>query len=57
MKKDSNTFVIRVLSKEHDTWQGTVEWVKEKRVIGFRSALELVHLLDSVVRNGRTEEE
>lgn len=49
MKKDADAYIIRVVSKEHNTWQGTVEWVEKKQTIGFRSTLELIHLLDSVV--------
>lgn len=43
------TFIINVQYRQHTTWQGTIQWVEggvEKR---FRSALELIKLMDSVV--------
>lgn len=43
------TFIIRILNTQHDTWQGTVTWADEKRTESFRSALELVHLIDSTM--------
>lgn len=46
---DSQSFVITVKSQENHTWQGTVSWVEGKKQENFRSALELLKLLDSAV--------
>lgn len=46
---DSQSFVITVKSQENYTWQGTVSWVEGKKQENFRSALELLKLLDSAV--------
>lgn len=42
-------FVIRILNTQNATWQGTVTWTDGKRTEAFRSALELIRLIDSAV--------
>lgn len=46
---ESCNFVIRILNTQNATWQGTVTWTDGKRTEAFRSALELIRLIDSVV--------
>ena len=43
------TFVIRLLFRQHTTWQGTVTWLEGKGEESFRSVLELILLLDSAL--------
>lgn len=43
------TFVIKVLNTQNATWQGTVTWTDGKRTESFRSALELIKLIDSAL--------
>jgi len=46
------TYVINILYTQNSTWQGTVDWVNrngEKKSQCFRSALELIRLIDSSV--------
>lgn len=43
------TFVIHVLDTQNMTWQGTVTWLDGKHQQPFRSLLELVKLMDSVI--------
>ena len=45
----SQNFVITVKKNENHTWQGTVTWVEGHREENFRSALELIKLMDSVI--------
>ena len=42
-------FLLQILNTQNATWQGTATWVDGKRQESFRSALELIRLLDSVV--------
>ena len=46
------TFVLEVKYRENATWQGTVEWVEGGNKQAFRSALELIKLIDSVNSKG-----
>jgi hypothetical protein len=43
------SFIVNVLYQEHSTWQGTVTWVDENKTQTFRSALELLRLIDSTM--------
>ncbi|MCI8823179.1 MAG: hypothetical protein HFI15_11875 [Lachnospiraceae bacterium] len=44
------TFLIRVMYRQHSSWQGEVTWVEQRKKEYFRSALELLRLLDSALR-------
>lgn len=44
-----NSFVIEVKSQENHTWQGTITWVEGKKKENFRSALEMMRLMDSTL--------
>ena len=43
------TFVIHVMYRQHSTWQGSVTWAETGEKANFRSALELIKLMDSAV--------
>lgn len=45
----NRSFVIEVKSQENSTWQGTITWVEGKKKENFRSALELIRLIDSTL--------
>ncbi len=50
IEKDTvQNFVVSVKSQENHTWQGTVSWVEGKKQVNFRSALELLKLMDSAM--------
>ncbi len=44
------TFLVRVLFRRNDTWQGTVCWKEKGEQASFRSFLELLIMVDSAVR-------
>lgn len=43
------TFVIRVQHRQHSSWQGELTWVDKQKKEYFRSALELVRLIDGAL--------
>ena len=43
------TFDIRLLFRQHASWQGTVRWVEGGSEMPFRSVLELMLLIDSAL--------
>ena len=43
------TFAVRILFRQNASWQGSVVWIEEGREESFRSALELVFLMDSAL--------
>ena len=50
MKKgECATFVIKVLFRQHTSWQGSVTWLEKGEEQPFRSVLELMLLMDSAL--------
>lgn len=41
------TFQLKILFRQHASWQGTVTWVENRQEMTFRSALELTMLMDN----------
>ena len=44
------TFEMRVLFRQHASWQGELRWLEKGARQSFRSALELITLMDSALR-------
>lgn len=49
--RSKETFIVKVENCENETWQGRVTWAEENKSVHFRSALELLKLIDGVVKN------
>lgn len=49
MDKSKGSFIVKILDRQNFTWQGTVTWVEKQKVQNFRSALELLKLIDGVL--------
>ena len=43
------TFHLRVLFRQHASWQGSLYWMEEDREESFRSVLELILLMESAL--------
>ena len=50
MKKQ--TFIVEVIDHQRGTWQGQILWVQGNKKISFRSVMEMLHLMDSVIIDG-----
>lgn len=50
----NQSFVIEIKSQENHSWQGTITWVEGKKKENFRSALEMIRLMDSTL-SGESE--
>lgn len=48
------TFVVRILFRQHTSWQGVVTWSEGRQEKNFRSALELLVLIDSALAADKT---
>ncbi len=46
------TFIVKVEYYQNKTWQGQVVWAEQNRSVRFRSALELLKLLDEATTTG-----
>lgn len=49
MKKQ--VFVLELMDSQKSTWQGVLRWVQEQKECPFRSTLEMLRLIDSVIGN------
>ncbi len=54
--RNSETFVIRIYGQENATWQGEVQWTAVQKKQSFRSALELMKLIDSALEKRKKDE-
>lgn len=43
------SFRISVMFRQNSSWQGNIQWMEDKVVTPFRSVLELIQLMDSVL--------
>ena len=49
------TFAVKVLFRQNASWQGSVSWIEGGQEQGFRSALELIFLMDGVLIKAEEE--
>ncbi len=54
-RQRGGTFVVRVEGRERESWQGQVIWTETNRKQYFRSALELLHLMEDAMCAGEAE--
>lgn len=45
------TFAVRILFRQNASWQGSVAWMEGKQEQSFRSALELIFLINSALEH------
>lgn len=45
----ANTFVVNIRYRRNGTWQGTVSWMNGKKSSEFRSALEMMKLMEEAM--------
>lgn len=48
-KKGKQTFIVEVIDHQKSTWQGQVHWIQGNKKMSFRSVMELLNLMDSVI--------
>lgn len=49
---NKGTFEITVKFTQNSTWQGQIHWVDKDRKQNFRSALEMLKLMDEALSDG-----
>ena len=49
--RNKNTFIVKLDNRQRDSWQGEVVWADENRSERFRSALELIKLMDEAMNS------
>jgi hypothetical protein len=56
-KNDRKTFIVQILSQQNATWQGLITWTEGRQTQSYRSALELIKLIDSAEEEEEEERE
>ena len=49
-------FVLEIMDNQKNTWQGQLRWLQGQKESSFRSVLELLHLVDSVINRDNGQE-
>lgn len=59
MLKSTNagTFLVNILDRQHNSWQGTITWVSGKEQKKFRSVIEFIKLIDDALEAESGQEE
>ncbi len=52
MQNSKTTFVVNVQYRQNATWQGTITWTEQNRTKHFRSALEMLKLMEEAGSQG-----
>lgn len=55
--RKKQTFIIEISDIQNESCQGQIEWVQGQKKQAFRSVMELLRLVDSVVHEARDSEE
>lgn len=48
---EHTTFIVKVMEQQNDSWQGSVTNAENNETQYFRSALELLHMMEEVVQS------
>lgn len=57
LEGEKATFVVQVQFRQNATWQGTISWMEQRKEQKFRSALELIKLMDSAISESTKEQQ
>ena len=44
-----STSIVKIINNQNSTWQGSITWVEEQKTQNFRSALEMIKMIDGVL--------
>ena len=49
MEGNKGTFIVKIINKQNSTWQGAITWVEQQKTEHFRSALEMIKMIDGAL--------
>ena len=55
--KNKGTFIVKVEYCQNNTWQGKITWAEENKKVSFRSALEMVKLMNDALEQAQKDSE
>lgn len=54
MDNKNNTFIVKIMREQNDTWQGSITWAEKNKTEYFRSALEMISLMNDAMKTEGT---
>ena len=57
MHGDMGSFIVRVQNRQNSSMQGRVTWVEKNKTVFFRSAWEMIRLIDSALEINEDEKD
>ena len=54
---DLGSFIVRVQHRQNSSMQGRVTWVEKNKTVFFRSAWEMIRLIDSALETDEDEKD
>ena len=57
MGRKKQTFIVEIIDHQKYTWQGQVHWIQGNKKMSFRSVMEMLHLMDSVIADNEEQRE
>ena len=52
IENEECSFEIKVQAVQNETWQGRIHWIEKRQKQDFRSALEMLKLMDEAITEG-----
>ena len=56
-ERNTGTFIVKVLNTQNSTWQGNVTWVEKQKTETFRSAMEMMMMIDGALKGEKDAKE
>lgn len=53
--RNHRTFLLNIQDQQNATWQGSVTWIERQQRQNFRSALELIKLIESALEENEKD--
>ncbi|PWL47491.1 MAG: hypothetical protein DBY45_00385 [Clostridiales bacterium] len=54
VEADQATFLVHVIYRQYNTWQGRITWMQDKTSRNFKSVFEMLKLMDDAM-NGSSQ--
>ena len=52
---EQGSFLVQILDRQHESWQGVITWLADGRKKTFKSLLEFITIVEREMESGRSE--
>lgn len=57
MKQEKQKFLVEIMDQQNASWQGSINWINRNKKEHFRSALEMIRLMDSALTESSSQQD